>query len=41
MVPEEMEAWETNVMLDEGTRGANMGRIMIGSTVGMEALGSP
>ena len=36
-----MEACETNVMLDEGTIGANIGRMMMGSTVGIEALGSP
>jgi hypothetical protein len=41
ITPEEMDAWDTKVMLDCGTKGANMGRMMMGSTVGMEALGSP
>jgi hypothetical protein len=41
MTPDEMDAWLTKVMLEAGTRGANMGRMMTGSTVGMEALGSP
>jgi len=36
-----MEAWDTKVMLEEGTSGANMGRMTIGSTIGMEAFGSP
>ncbi len=41
MVPDSMEAWETKRTEVEGTRGANMGRAMMGWTVGMEALGSP
>lgn len=58
MVPDSMEAFETNVIevlgtnvctLESGVRQtcgtdvitANIGRIIIGSTVGIEALGSP
>ena len=41
MVPDVMEASETKRMLVCGTRGANMGRAMMGCTVGIEALGSP
>lgn len=41
MTPEEMDACETKVMLLCGTSGANIGRMMMGSTVGIEALGSP
>lgn len=41
IVPEEMEEAETKRMEVEGTRGANMGRAMMGWTVGIEALGSP
>ena len=40
-MPEEMEASETKRMDVWGTRGANMGREMMGCTVGIEALGSP
>lgn len=40
-MPEEMEASETKRMDVWGTSGANMGRLMMGCTVGMEALGSP
>lgn len=36
-----MEDSETKRMDVDGTRGANIGRPMIGCTVGMEALGSP
>lgn len=39
--PESIEAFETHVIEVEGVSGANMGRIIIGSTVGIEALGSP
>lgn len=41
MAPDSMELAETKRMLVSRTRGANMGRAMMGSTVGMEALGSP
>ena len=41
MAPEEIEEAETKRMLVEGTRGENMGREMIGWTVGIEAFGSP
>lgn len=62
IVPEETEAWETNVidvcgtwvcaeendgLVDLGSRDmgfvrtANIGRMIIGSTVGMDAFGSP
>ena len=39
--PESMLALDTNVIEVAGTMGANMGRMMMGSTVGIEALGSP
>lgn len=41
MAPEAMEAAETKSTDEAGTSGANMGRAMMGWTVGMEALGSP
>ena len=41
IVLESIEAAETKVMDVLGTRGANMGRMRMGWTVGMEALGSP
>jgi len=40
-VPDVMEDSETKRMEVEGTRGANMGREIMGWTVGMDALGSP
>jgi hypothetical protein len=40
-VPELMEASETKRMDVCGTNGANMGREIMGWTVGIEALGSP
>jgi hypothetical protein len=41
IVPLSIEAPETNRMEVEGTRGANIGLVIIGSTVGIEAFGSP
>lgn len=41
MAPEEREEAETKRTEEEGTSGANMGREMMGWTVGIEALGSP
>lgn len=41
MTPESMDALDTNVTDDDGTIGANIERMMTGSTVGMDALGSP
>jgi hypothetical protein len=39
--PESMDALDTKVTDDDGTIGANIERMMTGSTVGMDALGSP
>lgn len=41
MLPDEIDDSETKRMDVEGTRGANIGRPMIGCTVGIDALGSP
>ena len=41
ILPDVMLAALTKVMDVEGTRGANIGRMITGCTVGMEALGSP
>ena len=41
MLPDEMDDSETKRMDVDGTRGANMGRPIMGWTVGMDALGSP
>lgn len=41
MAPDVMEDCETKRMEVLGTNGANMGRAMMGCTVGMEAFGSP
>ena len=40
-MPLSTEALETNVIDVRGTKVPNIGRIITGSTVGMEALGSP
>lgn len=41
MLPLEMEEADTKRMEVEGTSGANMGRAMMGWTVGIDAFGSP
>lgn len=40
-LPEVIDAWDTNVTHVEGTNAANCVREITGSTVGIEALGSP
>jgi len=41
MFPDDIDDSETKRIEDEGTSGANIGRPMIGCTVGIEAFGSP
>ena len=41
MFPDDIDDSETKRIEDDGTSGANIGRPMIGCTVGIEAFGSP
>lgn len=41
MFPDEMDDSETKRIEEDGTSGANIGRPIIGWTVGIDAFGSP